>query len=114
MPLLRIHTNQPLDEQQRHHVMKQASRLIAQALNKPEQYMMVSVEAGGALMFAASSDPAAFVELKAIGLPAGRTGELSRLICGLTASELGVSGERTYINFTDVPASQWGWNAETF
>ena len=78
MPLLKIQTNKPLTDQQRQQFLKQASRSVAQALNKPEQYMMVSLETDRAMMFAGSTEPAAFAELKAIGLPADRTGELSR------------------------------------
>ena len=114
MPLLKIQTNKPLTDQQGQQFLKQASRSVAQALNKPEQYMMVSLETDRAMMFAGSTEPAAFAELKAIGLPADRTGELSRLLCERMASDLGVRKERIYLNFTDVPASQWGWNGETF
>jgi hypothetical protein len=39
---------------------------------------------------------------------------LSRPICDLIEAELGVSRQRIYISFADVPASQWGWNSQTF
>lgn len=114
MPFLKIQTNAAIDDQKSQLLLKKASQRVAQALNKPEQYMMVSLEANHPMMFAGTTGPAAFVELKAIGLPTGKTGELSRLICELVESELGVAQERIYINFSDVPASLWGWNGETF
>jgi hypothetical protein len=62
----------------------------------------------------ATGEPAAFAELRGIGLPVSKTGELSRLICELIESGLGVPRQRIYINFADIPASQWGWNGQTF
>ena len=114
MPLLKIQTNAAMDSQKSQSLLKNASQRIARALNKPEQYMMVSLEAGLPMLFAGSSEPTAFVELKAIGLPTGKTGELSRLLCEWLEAELGVAKQRVYINFADVPAGLWGWNGETF
>jgi phenylpyruvate tautomerase len=114
MPLLKIQTNTAIDNQRSQSLLKTASQRIAAALNKPEQYMMVSLESDLSMMFAGTSEPTAFVELRGIGLPTAKTGELSRLICELVESELGISRQRIYINFTDVRASHWGWNALTF
>ena len=114
MPLLKIQTNAAVDSQKKQRLLKNASQRIASALNKPEQYMMVSLDAEVPMMFAGTGEPAAFVELKGIGLPTAKTGELSRLICELVESELGVSKQRVYINFADVPPKLWGWNSATF
>jgi len=114
MPLLKIQTNAAIDDQKSQPLLKNVAQRIAKALNKPEQYMMVSLEADRSMLFAGTSEPTAFLELKAIGLPAGKTGELARLLCEVVESELGVPQQRIYINFADVPASLWGWNGETF
>ena len=94
--------------------LKKASRLVAQELGKPEQYVMVSLAPTSAMLFAGSAEPAAFLELRAIGLPAARTGDLARVLCELVESQLGVPKDRVFINFVDVPANLWGWNGETF
>ena len=114
MPLLRIQTNQTIDAQRHEHVLKQFSHLVAQALGKPEDYTMIALDTDSALMFAGTMQPAAFVELKAIHLPADLTAELSRLLCERISAELGIEPQRVYLNFTDVPANFWGWNGETF
>ena len=44
---------------------------------------MVTLEAGRPMLFAGSTKLAAFLELRAIGLPANKTGELSRSLCEL-------------------------------
>jgi phenylpyruvate tautomerase len=114
MPLLKIQTNVSVPEGKRDALLKNASRTIAQHLGKPEQYMMVSLEAELTMTFAGTSKPAAFLDLRAIGLPAGKTGMLATLLCDFAKAELGVAKERVYINFTDVPPNLWGWNGETF
>jgi phenylpyruvate tautomerase len=114
MPLLKIQTNATIDNQKRQPLLKNVSQRIAGALNKPEQYMMVSLEADLPMMFAGTSEPTALVELKGIGLPTAKTAELSRLLCEWIESELGIAQRRIYINFADIPASLWGWNGQTF
>jgi len=112
MPYLKIQTTAVMDNSPA--FLKKASRLVAKELNKPESYVMVSIEPSSALLFAGSDDPTAFVELRAIGLPGSRTAELSRVLCEFVQSELGISKERVFINFSDVPANLWGWNGDTF
>jgi phenylpyruvate tautomerase len=114
MPLLKIQTNVNVTDGKREALLKKTSRTVAQQLGKPEQYMMVSLEAERPMVFAGTSEPSAFMDLRAIGLPAGKTGELAALLCELAKAELGVAKERVYINFSDVPANLWGWNGETF
>lgn len=114
MPLLKVQTNVNVPEGQRDALLKKVSRAVAQHLGKPEQYMMVCLEAERPMVFAGTSEPAAFMDLKAIGLPANKTAQLAALLCDVATTELGVPKERVYINFTDVPANLWGWNGETF
>ena len=114
MPLLKIQTNAVIDDLKGEALLKDVSPRIAEALNKPEQYMMVSLETGRPMLLAGTSEPTAFVELRGIGLPTARTGGLSRLLCEWIESELGVARDRIYVNFADVPANLWGWNGETF
>jgi phenylpyruvate tautomerase PptA (4-oxalocrotonate tautomerase family) len=95
-------------------VLEKASQLVAHALNKPEDYVMVSLEPAAPMMFAGKTAPAAFLELRAIGLPVGKTAELSRVLCGFAETELGIAQDRVFINFADVPAQLWGWNSDIF
>ena len=114
MPLLRIQTNTAIDIENSQPLLKTVSQRIAAALGKPERYVMVSLQGGLPMMFAGTSEPTAFVELKGIGLPTAKTGEFSELLCEWIESELGIAQQRIYINFADVPASLWGWNGQTF
>lgn len=114
MPYLKITTSKMVEAAQKHRLLTTASKTIAAELNKPEQYMMVSLETGVPMVFAGSQEPSAFLELRGIGLPKAKAGKLSLLLCGLMESELGVRKDRVYINFADVPANLWGWNSNTF
>jgi phenylpyruvate tautomerase len=114
MPYLKIQTSKSVDNNLSQAVLKKASKLVAQQLSKPEDYVMVSLEPSRAMVFAGSAEPTAFLELRALGLPAKKTGELSRLLCELIEAELGVPKGRVFINFMDFPPSMWGWNGETF
>ncbi|MCP5365495.1 MAG: hypothetical protein H6905_09765 [Hyphomicrobiales bacterium] len=114
MPLLKIHTNVSVDADGQRGLLTDASSCVASSLGKPEQYVMVVVEAGQAVMFAGSEEPAAFIELRSIGLPQARTPELSEALCGLLQGRLGILPDRVFINFADVPRALWGWNNGTF
>ncbi len=114
MPYLKITTSKAVEAHPRQELLKASSRLVAAELGKPEKYMMVSMNTSDAMIFAGTAEPCAFLELRGIGLPASRTAKLSKLLCELVESHLSVSRERIYINFADVPANLWGWNADTF
>lgn len=114
MPLLKIQTNTKLPNDQRDAFLKKASRAVAQQLGKPESYMMVTLETEYPILFAGTSEPAAFMDLKAIGLPAAKTSPLCAVLCDLAKTGLAIPADRVYINFADVPPNLWGWNGETF
>lgn len=114
MPYLKVQTNLPLDEAARTSFIAQASRMVVDALGKPERYMMVTLEPGAAMLLAGTDAPLAYLELKSIGLPQARTAKLSEALCSLVTKALGIPGERIYIEFADVSPKLWGWNGSTF
>jgi len=114
MPYLRIQTNLPLTKNADRTMLKQASALVAKELGKPEEYVMVALQPDTPMVFAGSDDPAAFVELKGIGLPASKTQHLSKVLSTLINAHLGIPIDRVFLNFADVPPNLWGWNGDTF
>ena len=114
MPYLSIQSNHAVDEATRAAFNSKASLLVAELLGKPERYVMVSFAPSQPMCFAGTSGPCAYLELKSIGLPASRTAELSQQLCTLAESELGISADRIYIEFSDAPRAFWGWNGGTF
>ncbi|MGH8477539.1 MAG: phenylpyruvate tautomerase MIF-related protein [Methylococcales bacterium] len=114
MPYLKIKTNQPIYADAGQQLLELASARIADALSKPERYVMVDVSVNPTMLFSGTPDPCAYVELKSIGLPVSQTRDLSQIICTLLGTELGIAPDRIYIEFTDVPRKFWGWNGSTF
>jgi len=114
MPLLKIQTNQALENNQQSTLIKKASQTVAELLGKPESYVMVSFEYNPAMLFAGSSDPLAYLELKSIGLPESRTRDFSSELTELLHTETDIPADRVYIEFMDAPRAMWGWNGSTF
>ncbi len=114
MPHLKIETNVALDGQAAVALAKKASAMCAETLGKPEQYVQAMVKGSVALVHGGSVDPAAYLELKSIGLPKGRCKEFSKALCGFLESELGINPGRIYIEFSDLDGSLFGWNNSTF
>lgn len=114
MPFLKIQTNQPLEAVDQQALLEKASTLVSAQLGKPENYVMVAIEAGQNMLFAGTNSPLAYLELKSIGLPESATQDLSDHLCTLMAQELDIEKNRTYIEFADAPRHMWGWDGRTF
>ena len=114
MPLLSIDTNVSPDSDAVKALVRAASSRVAELLGKPERYVMIKFEHNPHMLFGGEGAPLAYLELKSIGLPENRTGELSQALCDLVSSQLGVATDRVYIEFADAPRHMWGWNAGTF
>ena len=58
---------------------------------------------------------AAFIDVRGIGgINSENNGGISRDICELLQTELGIEPANVYLNFTDVPGQNWGVNGATF
>ena len=114
MPYLMIQTNQTVDVADGKTLLAQASKLLAVELGKPESYVMVALQADTPMLFAGNDAPLAYLELKSIGLPEGKTPQLSAALCKLMEETVGVSKDRVYIEFAEAKGSMWGWKGATF
>ena len=73
MPYLSIQTNTSLSDDQQSALLDAASKIVASELSKPESYVMVSFVHAQQMKFAGDDSPTAFLELRAIGNPLGRS-----------------------------------------
>ncbi len=114
MPLIQLHTSVAVPEDKRQELLSALSKLIAECIGKPEQYVLASVDTQHMLM-SGKTGPAALAEVRSIG---GLNGKVNRQISSrlteLLRTTLGISPDRVYLNFLDVPAGDWGWRGETF
>lgn len=114
MPTLRILTNTHLLPQDHPALLARASGVVAEMLGKPESYVLVILEDSRDLLFGGDPAPAAYLELKSLGLPEARAADYSRTLCDLLAETLNIPAERVYIEFSAPPAHLFGWNGGTF
>lgn len=114
MPYVEVATNVEIDDLTARDLLHKVSGLVAEMLGKPEKYVLARITPGQTLSHGGGSDPAAFVMLKSIGLPVDRTGEFSSKICAFLKAEMGVEGDKVYIDFADIERSMFGWNSGTF
>ena len=110
MPLFSIKTSLKIEDKKK--LLEKTSKFVSELTNKPERYVMVSINDCFDMFFDGSDSPSCFVEIKSIGslIPSTMTTQ----ICKFISSELGISEKRIYVNFEDINAANWGWNNNTF
>jgi phenylpyruvate tautomerase len=114
MPLLKLETTAALSDSQRDQLLTTLSKIVAETFGKPEQYVMVTI-GQAAMSMSGKPGEAAFVDIRSIGgLSADVNRQLSQKICALLVQSLRVPQNRIYLNFSDIEAGNWGWNATTF
>ena len=114
MPLIQLTTTAALADVKRKELLDALSVLVAESIGKPEQYVMATISTAAMSMSGKTGD-AAFADVRSIGgLNRQVNQELSSRLCALLKESLGIAPDRVYVNFTDVAASHWGWNSETF
>jgi phenylpyruvate tautomerase PptA (4-oxalocrotonate tautomerase family) len=114
MPLLKLDTTVALSDSQRKSLLPALSKIVAETIGKPETYVMVTINPSAILMAGKPGD-AAFVDVRSIGgLSTQVNQQLSKKVSTLLNQTLGIAESRIYLNFSDVDASNWGWNGSTF
>jgi len=114
MPLLSLFTSAELPAD-RAAWLRQLSGLLARALDKPEEYVMVIANPRPEMTFGGTSEPACYGELKNVGkLSAAEVEGLSAQLCQALSGALGVPADRIYLEFTNADGALWGWDGTTF
>lgn len=115
MPLIKVLTSVKCEKEKKEKAVKALSKLLAEGTGKPEKYVASIIEDDAVVAFAGEIENSAFVEVKGIGgLTPSVNKALSASICKYLKSEMGIDPARVYINYTDVAATNWGWDSATF
>jgi len=115
MPFIKLETNAIVGADAKPALCAELSRLCAETIGKPEQYVQAAVVDGVAMVHAGAPGPAAFVDVRSIGGLSPKVCQaLAEKVCALLEREVGVPGARVYLNFTDVAAAKWGHDGGTF
>jgi len=112
MPLIVLATNQQITDKPS--LCLDLSRATADLLGKPESYVMAMIQDAQTLSFAGNDQPAAYVQLKSLGLTEDKTSDYSEKLCALISGLTNIPSERIYIEFSSPPRHFWGWDSRTF
>ena len=114
MPYFKIETNQKLDDAGAAKFSKEASVFLSGLLGKPERVIMVSVDHGISMRFNENTSPAAYVEVKSIGLNSDKCPEYAKAVCEFVETAINVPSDRVYIDFAAINGKMFGWNRRLF
>lgn len=115
MPLLKLQVSVPVPDSKKASLLKSCSSILAEATGKPEKYVMVLLAHADGACMGGKPLAAAFVDVRGIGgLYDAINGRISKGVCDLLKQELQIDPQNVYLNFTDVPGQNWGWNGTTF
>lgn len=116
MPLIQLDTSCDLASSEKRNALAQAlSRVAAQCIGKPEQYVMACVHDNVAMTLGGTTEACALVTIKSIGgLSRDVNQTLTRKASKLVQQDLGTTDDRVYCVFEERPATHWGWKSSTF
>jgi len=112
MPFIQINTSSRSVVERDDLLQQDVSKMVSDLTGKSENYVMTLIQRDAKMTFAGSDEPCCFIKVKSIGSlnPSSMSKPLSELI----ASRTNINSDRIYIEFTDVKASNWGFNGSTF
>ncbi len=114
MPLIKMETSVHLPDETKLALVQSLSGIVSQATGKPEQYVMATIS-DAEICMSGKIGAAAFIDVRSIGSINSQVNKkISKEIKELLEKEIGIEGGRVYLNFTDIPAGNWGWNGSTF
>eukprot|EP00048_Salpingoeca_helianthica_P015096 m.225038 g.225038 ORF g.225038 m.225038 type:complete len:146 (+) comp16602_c0_seq1:148-585(+) len=110
MPLLRILFNIPRPAAVEP-LTKKLSALTAELLGKPEAVVMVVLQFDQVITLGGAAGPAALIQINSIGkISPEENLKYTKGFISVLGSDLHVPADRIFLNFTDMEASNWGWN----
>mmetsp|Transcript_547 Transcript_547/g.1390 ORF Transcript_547/g.1390 Transcript_547/m.1390 type:complete len:117 (+) Transcript_547:124-474(+) len=110
MPFIRVTTNVSVDSDQKKALGKALVAKASEGLGKPQELFMCDVVYSESLLFAATDDPTAMVEIQVIG------GELTQTMSPFfdtLCEHLKLETNRIFINYCTYEATQWGFMGKT-
>ncbi|MFH1147068.1 MAG: phenylpyruvate tautomerase MIF-related protein [Pseudomonadota bacterium] len=114
MPLMKVATSVALPDEKRNELLASLSKILAETIGKPEQYVMVTISTESMIMSGQKGD-SAFADVRSIGgLNRDVNRKIAQRLCALLKESLGIPPDRVYVNFADIASSNWGWNGSTF
>ena len=116
MPLIQVDTSCELsDQNKKQSVVKALSHLAAEAMGKPEQYVMACIHDNVAMSMSGQAGPCALVTVRSIGgLSKTVNQNVAAQVGQMLQKELAIPQNRIYLTFEDIAPTHWAWNGKTF
>lgn len=115
MPLLKLETSVTLEPENKSALLASLGSVLARDTGKSAAHVMVLIADGVALSMAGKQGPGALVDVRGIGgLNASVNRKLSASVCELLQQQCEIPPGAVYLNFTELQASNWGFNGSTF
>ncbi|BAM83228.1 similar to light-inducible protein ATLS1-like [Cyanidioschyzon merolae strain 10D] len=115
MPAFTIKCNVELSKEKATALCKEASKVMADILGKPESFVTVTYEVPLAMTWDGNEEPAAVCMLLSLGTSSPEHNvKVSAKVAELLRKHCGVQPSRYYVEFVDPPRSDLGWNGRTF
>lgn len=111
MPYFKIETNRKVPY--RVQFTKSASHLLSELLNKPEKFVMISMHDEHEIRFGGSTEPAAYIQIKSIGLPED-CDEFMLSVTSFIEENLSIPRDRIYIECENLDCNRFAWNGQSF
>ena len=115
MPTFILYTNTRHSSEVIDDIHTHANQILSSVIGKSSDFVLTLVNPDLSMKFGRNNEPCAYVEIKNVGsLDSDQTTAISRKICHLIDTELGIEINKTYIEFQESSRHLWGWNGKTF
>ena len=113
MPYINTTANISISKEQELRIKSRYAQAVS-VIGKSEAYLMLGFNPNTSMYVAGNGDkPTAFVEVKFFGTASGgKLNMLTKAICEIINSELGISPSQIYVKYE--PTEYWGWNGRNF
>jgi phenylpyruvate tautomerase PptA (4-oxalocrotonate tautomerase family) len=110
MPYIEIKSSVEINENKKNDLQNKLTDAVASAFSKPKMYIMANIEEPKSLFMGGEKiEKGAFVSVSLLGTTTKSTCQnLTKNICDILNSELGLDKENIYITYH--PVELWGWN----
>jgi phenylpyruvate tautomerase PptA (4-oxalocrotonate tautomerase family) len=114
MPYIEVKSSVKIDENKKNDLQNKLTGVVATAFSKPQMYIMTNIEDSSSLYMGGKKvEKGAYVSVSLLGSTTKSICQnLTKNICDILSSELGLNGENIYITYHSVDL--WGWNGSMF
>ena len=109
MPYINVSTSAKVNDKVK--LLEEISILISSLTNKSKKFVMAKID-DNCQMYFDDETPSCFLQIKSIS--SLKPSDMAKPISDFVYEKMGISIDRIYISFEDVPASLWAWNGRTF